>query len=143
MKAIILLGHGSSVPGAGQDMEKVAKILNEKYKLDMIKSCHLSRLGPNVPETLTSCVSQGAKEIIVIPYFLNLGLHIRLDIPEMLQKEATKYPDVKIIYGKHLGYDDSFADIIYKRIKASSYLDDVRKMELPKRDALSIPDEKG
>jgi sirohydrochlorin ferrochelatase len=139
MKAIILLGHGSRVPGGGRDMEKIVEILNKKYELDMIKFCYLSRLGPNFPEALATCVSQGAKKIIVIPYFLNKGLHILLDIPEMLQKEATKYPDVKVIYGKHFGYDDSFADIIYKRIMESSYLDDVRKYQLPKRDSLFDP----
>jgi len=136
MKTIILLGHGSRVPGAGQDMERVAQVLKEKYRLESVKSCHLSRLGPHFPETLASCVSEGAKEIIVIPYFLNMGLHIRLDIPEMMQVEAKKYPNVKIVYGKHLGYDDAFADIIYKRIEESSKLADVREIELPHRDSL-------
>jgi sirohydrochlorin ferrochelatase len=140
MKAVILLGHGSRVPGAGRDMEKVAQILKEKYTLDMVKSCHLSRLGPHFPETLAACVSEGANEVTVIPYFLNIGLHIRLDIPEMMQVEAEKYPDVKIIYGKHLGYDDSFADIIMKRIEESSQLDDIRNIELPKRDSFPVPD---
>jgi len=137
MKAVILLGHGSRVPGAGQDMEKVGRILQEKYTLDIVKSCHLSRLGPLFPETLAACVSEGAKEVIVIPYFLNMGIHIRLDIPEMMQAEAQKYPEVKIIYGKHLGYDDSIADIIHKRIEESSQLEDVRKIELPPRDTFS------
>ncbi|ETR72626.1 MAG: Sirohydrochlorin cobaltochelatase [Candidatus Magnetoglobus multicellularis str. Araruama] len=116
MKAVILLGHGSRVPGAGKDMGNVAQILKEKYTLDMVKTCHMSRLGPHFPETLAACVSEGANEVIVIPYFLNMGLHIRLDIPEMMQAEAEKYPDIKIIYGKHLGYDDSFADIIKKEL---------------------------
>ena len=143
MKAVILLGHGSRVPGAGQDMEKLAQILKKKYTLDMVKSCHLSRLGPHFPETLSECVAQGANEVIVIPYFLNMGIHVRLDIPEMIQAEAKKYPDVKIIYGKHLGYDDSLADIIYKRIEESSKIDDVRNIELPHRDSFLVPGGKG
>jgi hypothetical protein len=31
-----------------------------------------------------------------------MGVHIRLDIPEMMQKEVEKYSDIKLIYGKQL-----------------------------------------
>lgn len=126
MKAVIILGHGSRIPDAGKDMEKVATILKDKYALDMVKSCYLSRLGPNFPQTLEACVSEGAKEVIVIPYFLNMGQHIRKDIPQIMQEEAIKYPNIKLIYGKHLGFDDAFADIIFKRIQESSQFNDVR-----------------
>ncbi|MBU0991459.1 MAG: CbiX/SirB N-terminal domain-containing protein [Proteobacteria bacterium] len=143
MKAIILLGHGSRVPGAGDDMQKAALLLKEKYRLDMVDTCHMSRLGPHFPEILAKCVSNGAKEVFVIPYFLNMGLHIRLDIPEMMQKEAAKYPDVKLVYGKHLGFDEAFADILYKRIDESADLPDVRDVELPEREAFPVPDGQG
>jgi len=129
MKAVILLGHGSRIPDAGEDMEKVASLLQQKYALDLVKSCYLSRLGPHFPETLANCASQGARKIIVIPYFLNMGIHLRKDIPEMINAEAKAYPDIKIIFGKHIGYDDSLADIIYKRITASAQLPDIRKTD--------------
>jgi len=134
MKAVILLGHGSRVPGAGQNMEIIANALQEKYAVDLVKSCYLSRLGPNYPEILEECVTQGANEIIVIPYFLNMGIHIRMDIPKMMQVEAEKYPDIKIIYGRHLGYDDSLADLVYKRVEESYPLPDVRNIKLPLTD---------
>ena len=143
MKAVILLGHGSRVPGAGDDMKKAAQLLKEKHQLDMVSSCHMSRLGPHFPDTLAACVSRGAKEVVVIPYFLNMGLHIRLDIPEMMQEEAEKYPDVKLVYGKHLGFDEAFADILYKRIDESVDLPDVREVELPARDAFPVPEGQG
>jgi len=143
MRAIILLGHGSRVPGAGKDMEKAAELLINKYQLGMVKTCHMSRLGPLFPETLESCIKEGAKEVIVIPYFLNMGLHIQLDIPEMMQEEAEKYPDVKLIYGKHLGFDEVFADILHKRIEESSILQDVRNLKLPPRDSFPVPEGQG
>ena len=50
----------------------------------------MSRLGPHYPEILAKCVEGGATEVVVIPYFLNNGLHIRLDIPEMMKEEAEE-----------------------------------------------------
>jgi hypothetical protein len=42
------------------------------------------------PETLDKCVANRATEIIVIPYLLNNGLHIRPDIPEMMKSGGSK-----------------------------------------------------
>lgn len=143
MKAIILLGHGSRVPGAGKDMEKAAQMLEKKYQTGMVTYCNMSRLGPHFPETLKTCILKGATEVIVIPYFLNMGLHIRLDIPEMMKEEAEKYPGVRLIYGKHLGFDEAFVDILHKRIEQSAALPDVREIELLPRDNYPVPEGQG
>ena len=139
MRAVIILGHGSRVPEAGKDMETVATLLKKDYNLEMVEACQMSRLGPHYPETLAKCVKNGATEVVVIPYFLNSGLHIRLDIPEMMKEEAEKYPHVKMIFGRHLGFDPKFADIIYRRIQESLDLPDVRRLELEPRESFPVP----
>ncbi len=143
MRAVIILGHGSRVPEAGKDMGTVATLLKNKYDFEMVEACQMSRLGPHYPETLAKCVRNGATEVIIIPYFLNRGLHIRLDIPEMMKEEAKKYPHVKIIFGKRLGWDPMFADIIYRRIQESLDLPDVRRLELEPRDHFPVPTGQG
>jgi sirohydrochlorin ferrochelatase len=139
VRAVIILGHGSRVPEAGKDMERVAALLKENYHLEMVEACQMSRLGPHYPEILARCVKNGATEVIVIPYFLNSGLHIRLDIPEMMKEEAEKYPHVKMIFGRRLGFDPQFADIIYRRIQESLDLPDVRRLDLEPRENFPVP----
>jgi sirohydrochlorin ferrochelatase len=139
MRAVIILGHGSRVPEAGKDMETVASLLKQNYGLDMVEACQMSRLGPHYPEILAKCVSRGATEVVVIPYFLNCGLHIRLDIPEMMKEEAEKYPHVKMIFGKQLGFDPMFAGIICRRVQESLDLPDVRSLELEPRESFPVP----
>ena len=102
-EAIILLGHGSRVPEAGKDMLRVARRLREKYGYSLVEVCFMSRLGPHFPEILEKCVRQGADRVVVIPYFLHSGLHILLDIPEMMKEEAQKFPGVQLVFGKSLG----------------------------------------
>jgi sirohydrochlorin ferrochelatase len=143
MKAIILLGHGSRVPGAGEGMERATQLLKERYEFQVVESCYMSRRGPHFPETLAGCVEKGATEILVIPYFLNTGLHIQLDIPEMMQTEAVKYPDIRLVYGKLMGYDDLIVDILKKRIEESEDLPDVRELKLAPRDAFPVPEGQG
>jgi sirohydrochlorin ferrochelatase len=125
-EAVILMGHGSRVPGAGEGMEKVARLLMEKRPGTMIETCYMSELGPHFPEILEKCVREGAGKVIVMPYFLHLGIHLREDIPEMMEREAKKYPGLTLILGRHLGFDESLADLVGKRLDESRTLDDIR-----------------
>jgi sirohydrochlorin ferrochelatase len=120
-------------------MAQVAKGLRENYGYPMVEICFMSRLGPHFPEVLEKCVNQGALNVVVIPYFLHMGLHILLDIPEMLQEEALKYPHVKLTFGRGFGFDDLMVDIIHRRIQEASELGDVRDLVLPPKEKYPIP----
>ncbi|MDQ5987231.1 MAG: sirohydrochlorin ferrochelatase [Syntrophus sp. SKADARSKE-3] len=121
-EAVILLGHGSRIPGAGEGMETVAARMRERLGGVIIEICYMSKLGPNFPEVFEKCVALGAEKIIVIPYFLHSGLHIREDIPEILEEKARQFPDVELILGKNLGYDDCLVDLVLKRLEESKSL---------------------
>ncbi len=138
-ETIILMGHGSRVPGAGRDMEEVAQRLREKYGYPRVEICFVSRLGPHFPEIFEKCVNQGAKKLLAIPYFLHEGLHLILDIPEMMQKEAKKFPHVKLILGRSLGFAEGLVDLVERRIEESKDLCDVRDLTLPGREEYPIP----
>jgi sirohydrochlorin ferrochelatase len=138
-EAIILLGHGSRVPDAGRDMEKVARRLQEKYGHPMVEICFMSRLGPHFPEIFEKCVRMGATRVLVIPYFLHSGLHLVLDIPEMMQEEAEKYPQVELILGKGLGFDEILVDLVESSIQKSAGETDVRNMLLPPKEKYPVP----
>jgi sirohydrochlorin ferrochelatase len=138
-QAVILLGHGSRVPGAARDMERIAALLGQKHGCDTVEVCFLSRLGPHLPETIEKLVGQGQTKVIVIPYFLHEGMHIRIDIPETLREEALKHPHVEFILGKRLGFDDILADLVWKRIKESETLPDVRELSIEPREKFPVP----
>lgn len=136
---VILLGHGSRVRNAGDDMEKVVYALKEKYGYPRVEYCFMSRLGPHFPETLKKLIDEGEKQILVIPYFLHSGLHIILDIPEMMQREANRYPDIKLLLGGNLGFDNILVELVHKRINESLCTCDVRDLELPRREEFPVP----
>lgn len=137
--AIILLGHGSRVPGAGKHMEKVANGLKRKYGYSIVEVCYMSRLGPHFPEIFEKCVAQGATSVMVIPYFLHDGLHLVLDIPEMMQEKAGLYPHIKVVLGQNLGFDEVLVDLVERRIADSADHADVRDISLPSRKKYPVP----
>lgn len=138
-QAIILLGHGSRVPDAGSAMETVAERLREQAAYDIVETCYMSRLGPRISEAMKKCAEQGATRIILIPYFLHGGIHTIIDIPSTMKEEAERYPDINIIYGKNLGFDDVLIDLVKKRVEESSAYLDIRDVDLPPRENFPLP----
>jgi sirohydrochlorin ferrochelatase len=139
--AIILIGHGSRVPASGSDMEKVAVGLRNDSDHVIIETCYMSRMKPFFSETLKKVIDAKVDKVMVIPYFLHSGLHLVLDIPKMIQENAEKYPDVKIVYGKHLGYDDAMVTLVKRRIEESETLCDVRDLKLAERENYPLPND--
>jgi len=126
-QAVILIGHGSRATGADDDMARVARGLRAAGD-GIVEVCRMSGRGTRFAEAFEKCIRQEAKEIIVIPYFLHFGVHLRQDLPEILREAVWKHPDVRLVLGKHLGYDDTLVSLVEKRIKESEGLCDVRKL---------------
>ncbi len=138
-EAVILLAHGSRVPEAGEGMERLAARLRETSYNGIVETCYMSRLGPHFSEVFDRCAARGARNIILIPYFLHTGLHLVLDIPEMMQEKARQYSGVRVVLGKNLGYDECLVDLVSRRIKESRSLPDVRELQLKPRDSYPVP----
>ena len=125
-RAVILIGHGSRAAGADDDMERIAEGLRESSG-GIVETCRMAGRGTLFAEAFERCVGRGAKEIIVLPYFLHFGIHLREDIPEILRQNVRKHPEVRLVLGKHLGYDDAIVGLVAKRIGESEGLCDVRE----------------
>ncbi len=126
-RAVILIGHGSRAAGADDDMERVAESLR-RAQGGIVESCRMSGRGTPFAQAFEKCIRQDAQEIIVIPYFLHFGVHLRQDIPEMLREAAATRPEVRLVLGRHLGYDDSLVALIEQRIGESWQLCDIREL---------------
>ncbi|MDP1990872.1 MAG: CbiX/SirB N-terminal domain-containing protein [Syntrophales bacterium] len=139
-QAVILIGHGSRAAGADDDMERIAERLRADADGGIVDLCRMAH-GTSFGEAFERCVRQGAKTVIVIPYFLHFGVHLRQDIPEMLREAVMKHPDVRLVLGRHLGYDDALAALVERRIAESEALCDIR--DLPETPIDCRPDETG
>ena len=126
-RAVILIGHGSRAAGADNAMERIAEGLRNATH-GIVEVCRMSGRGVPFAEIFEKCAGQGVSEIIVMPYFLHFGVHLRQDIPEMLREAAEKHPEVRLILGKHLGYDEALVSLIEKRLRESEATCDIRDL---------------
>jgi len=116
LEAVILIGHGSKKPDAAKNMEKIARRLKQQYNCPIVEPCYMSLNPPYFPEVLKKCVTVGARSIIVSPYFLHDGFHIKHTIADLIKEGLKQNPGIKLCLSKSLGFDDSLVDLVWRRI---------------------------
>ncbi|GCD12742.1 sirohydrochlorin chelatase [Clostridium tagluense] len=111
MKSILVVGHGSRSKDALEVFNKVLE--NFKLKVeDNVEGCFMELCAPNIPDTIDIMYKNGARNIVVVPYFLFCGIHIKDDIPGILKEVKAKYVDLKISLARPIGYNKIIADIL-------------------------------
>lgn len=118
-KGIILLGHGSRREQANEVLLKFVEMVKETSAGETVGGAFLQFTSPGLEEALEKQVQGGVKDITVVPVFLFNGIHLVEDIPEILQKERSRYPGVTVRMTLPLGADPRIGEIIQDRVKAA------------------------
>ncbi len=124
-ESILLLGHGSPRQDAN-NLEEIGKMLHGMLHAgcmeDCVKVAYLRFAEPGIMDAIQGCVKQGAKKIVLPPFFLSSGMHVTRDIPDMIERARTLYPDVTFVYTGPLGVHEKLAQIVMERISAAESL---------------------
>ena len=116
MNAVVVLGHGSRAPGASDAMERVASILRAR-RGERIEVAHMELSEPSLVAVLERLHADGFRRVVLVPYFLHRGIHLREDVPGILDEVRSRLPDLEIVTAPHLGYDDALVDVVEKRLE--------------------------
>jgi sirohydrochlorin ferrochelatase len=120
--AIVVLGHGSRANESALSMVKIVDRLAQQLPNQVVRIAHRELCTPTLETVVAELIEQGLRRIVILPYFLHLGLHLRRDIPAQLEALRRTYPLIQFIVAEHLGYDDRLADILIDRISAVASL---------------------
>ena len=116
--AIIILGHGSRGGGNYDAVKRIVAAIRESLGSDIVEHAYLQYVQPTPEEVLDRCVQKGANKIVVVPYFMQAGVHVTKDIPAFLEKAKQKYPtlDIRVTgyAGAHPLMEQIVADLIRK-----------------------------
>ena len=114
MKALLLVAHGSRRKQSNDEVDKIGEKLKDYCgdQYQIIHSAFLELADTLIPDGIKSCIDDGATSIVVLPYFLNSGTHVVKDVPEIVDAEKTKYPDVDIRIAQHLGASELMLDLL-------------------------------
>lgn len=114
-KAVLIVSHGSKSQDAVDQFDQVVALVQQNGNFPIVKGAHMELALPDIPTVIKDLVDAGNTEIVVVPYFLFNGNHIKNDIPEILNEQKQLYPDVAFRFGDPIGFEPLMADILVKR----------------------------
>jgi sirohydrochlorin ferrochelatase len=116
---VILIDHGSKQSAANEMLFEVTRAFKESSGISIVEAAHMELAEPTLTDAFAACIEQGAKEIIIHPYFLAPGRHSTQDIPRMAEEAAVLFPLIPYRVTEALGLDARMSEIILKRIQES------------------------
>lgn len=138
---ILLIGHGSPKKEAN-NVEIIGRLLHQAVHPlctgNCVKVAYLQFVEPNLMSAIQECVNDGAKKLIIHPFFLSSGMHVTKDIPEIIDEARNRYPEVDFYYSEPLGVHQKLVEIVLDRIYS---INGIRASDIEKRSFDIITDE--
>jgi sirohydrochlorin cobaltochelatase len=116
-RAVILVDHGSRERAANTQLAAIAAALARQLRGRRVATAHLSLAAPSLPAAIDACISEGAREIVVVPYFLAPGRHARYDVPRLARAARGRHPGVHIAVSAPLGVHAGLVAAVAERVR--------------------------
>ena len=114
--ALLVMVHGSPKPESNADMFRVVERLRATQEFSQIAVGFMECNEPDIPTAIDSLVSDGAKSIIAVPYFLHAGTHVADDLPTLLEEAQEKHTGVAFSLGDYLGREPLISEVLRARL---------------------------
>ena len=110
---VLVIGHGSTDKRAREAFVYTVGGLDRYYHSVSFSFLELDQ--PNIETAITNVVSQGPKTLIIIPYFLHKGSHIKRDVVLEIRSALEKSSFEEAFVSGHLGVDEKLIELVLHR----------------------------
>jgi sirohydrochlorin ferrochelatase len=117
---IVIFAHGSSVPSANDAVRAVAEAAAAAGSFDRVETAFLEA-QPGLAEAVARLADTGATRILVVPYFLTLGIHLQRDLPAIVEQLAQAHRKLEIRVTPPLDGHPALVQVLVERAQAALY----------------------
>ena len=110
---LLLIGHGSSDRRAREAFDYVVDSLKPHFR--SVHFCFLELDEPDIMEGIRSSLASSPKCLLLVPYFLHKGAHIKYDIVREINTSIREQNPSNMYLTEHLGADDQLVNIVLDR----------------------------
>jgi sirohydrochlorin ferrochelatase len=116
LTAIILVDHGSRRAASNEQLLAVVEAYRQQTRWPIVEPAHMELAEPSIATAFDRCVAQGARRVVVFPYFLSPGRHWSQDIPRLATAAAEIHPGVSHVVTAPLGLHELLLQVIDQRV---------------------------
>jgi sirohydrochlorin ferrochelatase len=114
MRALLIAAHGSRRSESNDEVRQLAAALSPLVadRYGYVGPAFLELADPSIDEAIDEAVGRGAREVVVLPYFLAAGTHVARDVPQIVRDRQRAHPNVHIRLADHLGTRPEMLDLL-------------------------------
>lgn len=117
--ALLLIAHGSRHAEANADLEHVAVAMRRRGGFAFVQPAYLDLAHPTIDEGGERCVAAGAAGVVLLPYFLSPGVHVRRDLADARDRLSGRFPSVEFRLAEPLGRHPLLLEVVAERARES------------------------
>jgi sirohydrochlorin ferrochelatase len=91
--------------------------LRDRGAFAVVEASFLELAEPDIDAGAAGCVAQGAERVVLLPYFLSAGVHVRRDLAAARDRLAGRYPQVRFRLAEPLGPHPLLIEIVSQRAR--------------------------
>jgi sirohydrochlorin ferrochelatase len=114
-----VFGHGSSVESANDAVRAMAAELARRAGYEAVETAFLECGQPDLRGAVDRLASRGVAHVIVIPYFLTLGMHLQRDLPRLVEELRATHPAMRVEVTPPLDGHPALMDALIGRAAAA------------------------
>lgn len=114
MKALVIIAHGSRRAESNEEVANLAEQVRQRAEQHyaIVEHAFLELAEPALPDVIESLIEHGSDEIVILPYFLNSGNHVREDIPTLLSNARHDHPACEFKLAQPIGMYAGMPELI-------------------------------
>ena len=114
---IVLFAHGSSVEEANHGVRELAQKVEAAGLYQYVRAAFPKQSRPDLSRAVQEAIAAGIYRVIVVPYFLTMGIHLRRDLSQLVAAAKRTHPDVEIEVGQSLEGHPLMPSIVLGRVQ--------------------------
>lgn len=113
---LLIMAHGSPHPASNAPIYGIAQRVRAYGRYAAVTVCFMDLNKPSIADAIDDLTEHGIRQIIATPYFLQLGNHVKDDLPAIIAAARLRHPASTILLAEHLAYDQLLVSVIADRV---------------------------
>lgn len=109
--AVVVAAHGSRAEESNEAHRTLVRALEARIGVPATPA-FLELADPSIPAALAGAVEAGAGRVVLVPFFLHPGRHLREDVPALVREARVRFPGVTIELLGAFGADPALLDAL-------------------------------
>jgi sirohydrochlorin ferrochelatase len=114
--AVLLIAHGSRRDEANQDLFDLAGRLAKAGVAPIVEASFLEIAEPSITAAGARCIARGARRVLMIPFFLSMGVHLTRDLRQARDALAGAHRGATFHLAPPLGPHALLDQLVIERI---------------------------